>query len=116
MFERVRSTAGAVAARARSVRIDPERLESLAVELGDAACEPPEWDPVHHYTGDPDTTLAFVISLDAVNFGSGWFPRLEKRPGCSGYHTIAVALKERFERSGAFGASECLRDCIQRRN
>ena len=37
---------------------------------------------------------ATVVALDAVNFGSGWFPVLRKRPGMSGYHTVATALRE----------------------
>ncbi|HEX5498673.1 MAG TPA: queuosine salvage family protein, partial [Thermomicrobiales bacterium] len=51
-------------------------------------------------------TAAFVLTLDAVNFGSGWFPLLRKRPGMSGYFTIAASLKERFEKAGAPSAGE----------
>jgi hypothetical protein len=46
------------------------------------------------------------LSLDAINFGSGWFPELEKRPGHSGYRTIEASLRERFERTGPFTARE----------
>jgi hypothetical protein len=35
-----------------------------------------------------------------VNFGSGYFSHLRKRPGLSGCFTIAAALKERFEAWG----------------
>jgi hypothetical protein len=45
-----------------------------------------------------------VVTLDALNFGSGWFPELAKRPGLSGYLTLATALKERFEKEGPFEA------------
>jgi hypothetical protein len=46
--------------------------------------------------GDADEDRArFVLALDAVNFGSGWFPVLRKVPGASGYHTIAGALRDR---------------------
>jgi hypothetical protein len=61
---------------------------------------PPGLDPAHHHVGSPEATLAFVVTLDAVNFGSGWFPKLAKRPGCSGYLTVATGLKEHFERFG----------------
>jgi hypothetical protein len=47
-----------------------------------------------------------VVTLDAINFGSGWFPVLKKRPGCSGYFTVATALKERFEREGELSAKD----------
>jgi hypothetical protein len=54
----------------------------------------PELDPATHYLGEPDATLAYVVTLDAINFGSGYFPHLNKRPGYSGYFTIAASLKE----------------------
>jgi hypothetical protein len=37
---------------------------------------------------------AAVLTLDAINFGSGWFPTLRKRGGLSGYNTIAAAWRE----------------------
>ena len=43
---------------------------------------------------------------DAINFGSGWFPTLRKRPGKSGYNTIAGALTEHFDRAGPWSAEE----------
>jgi hypothetical protein len=42
-----------------------------------------------------------VITLDSVNFGSGYFPHIRKRPGQSGYHTVATAWREHFDRTGA---------------
>ena len=47
-----------------------------------------------------------MLTLDAINFGSGWFPTLRKRPGCSGYNTVAWALADRWRRSGAWSAAE----------
>jgi hypothetical protein len=91
--------------RARFVRIDEGRLGDLAREL---VCEPeatpPQLDPAHHHVGDAAATLAFVVTLDAVNFGSGWFPHLRKRSGCSGYFTLSTALKEHFDTRGAWSA------------
>ena len=49
---------------------------------------------------------AFWITLDAINFGSGWFPTIRKRPGQSGYRTIEAGLRSRFDRSGAWTAEE----------
>ena len=37
---------------------------------------------------------AAVLTLDAINFGSGWFPTLRKRDGLSGYNTIAAAWRD----------------------
>jgi hypothetical protein len=89
--------------RAQSVRIDTDALAALAVSLG-ASPKPPPIDPAHHFIGEPRETVAFILTLDAINFGSGYFPYLEKRPGCSGYLTIASALKERFETAGPWEA------------
>jgi hypothetical protein len=105
VLDRVREACAAVASRARSVRVAPERLEALAAEL-ERAPAPLELDPAHHQLGDPGTTLAYVLTLDAVNFGSGWFPKLRKRPGLSGYFTIATSLKEHFEARGAWSAAD----------
>ena len=49
---------------------------------------------------------AFWLGLDAINFGSGWFPTLRKRAGHSGYGTIAAALRDRVERDGPWTAAE----------
>lgn len=60
----------------------------------------PTWDVAHHFRGSEDATVAYVVTLDAVNFGSGWFPHLRKREGMSGYHTLASQLADRFEAVG----------------
>jgi len=44
--------------------------------------------------------------LDAINFGSGYFPHLAKRPGCSGYFTIAMSLRENWESEGPWDAGQ----------
>jgi hypothetical protein len=38
---------------------------------------------------------AFLLQLNAVNFGSGWFPTLRKPPGLSGFRTVEAALRAR---------------------
>ncbi len=43
---------------------------------------------------DRERRAAHWLTLDAVNFGSGWFPTLRKRPGQSGYFTIAAGITE----------------------
>ena len=102
-FAEIRAAAQRVARQARFVRIDSGALERLAGEC--RGSEPTLIDPAHHHLASPAETLAYVVTLDAINFGSGWFPLLHKRPGLSGYFTVATALKERFEHEGAFTAS-----------
>ena len=105
-FADIRAAAANVAERARFVRIEQSELQRLALELADQAGSPAQLDPAHHHLGSEAETLAYIVTLDAINFGSGWFPVLRKRPGCSGYFTVATALKERFELEGAFSSGE----------
>ncbi len=96
MLEEIRGGCARVAARARWVHFVPEAVPDLAQGLAaEGLARDPE-DPAHHAVGDTEEDRArFVLALDAVNFGSGWFPVLRKEPGRSGYHTIAGALRDR---------------------
>jgi hypothetical protein len=97
----VRTSCAAVAESARHVRIDLDRVGS--VEPGPE----PELDPEKHYLeGSPEDVAMFTLTLDSINFGSGWFPTLRKRPGCSGYETVASALTDRFRAAGAWSGDE----------
>ncbi len=91
----MRAACAQVAAGARSVTID---LDALArVEPG----PPPALDPLRHYLdGSPAAVAAYFLTLDTVNFGSGWFPTLRKRAGASGYFTVAWGLADRFRAHG----------------
>lgn len=106
LFDRIRSSCAAVARRARMVRIDEGGLESLARQLSRERELAPGADPAHHRLGDRSATLAFVVTMNAVNFGSGWFPRLRKRPGLSGYLSLASRLREHFSSRGPWSAEE----------
>jgi hypothetical protein len=101
--DRVRAHGAAIAAQARSVRIDLDALQAL--EPGPS----PELDPHRHYLEGPAADVAdYLLVLDAINFGSGWFPTLRKRVGSSGYFTVAWALADRW-RAGAGWTSAQLR-------
>ena len=106
MFGELRAACAAVAGRARHVGIDDAALRRLAETLRADLGRPLPADPAHHRLGSDAGTLAFVITLDAVNFGSGWFPLLRKRDGRSGYFTIAAALRAHFEREGPWTAAD----------
>lgn len=67
----------------------------------------PALDPERHYVeGSPSEVAAYVLTLGTINFGSGWFPTVRKRPGCSGYATMAWALADRFRLAGPWSAAE----------
>ena len=66
----VREHCAAVAAGARHVRIVEAAIEPYARTL------PPAPAPGPPLTGDE---ARFSLQLNAINFGSGWFPTLRKR-------------------------------------
>jgi hypothetical protein len=97
----VRRHCATVAANARWVEIDLEALGRI--EPGPE----PELDPKRHYLEGPrEAVAAYLLTLDAINFGSGWFPTLRKRPGSSGYYTVAWALADRFRAQGPWTNEE----------
>jgi hypothetical protein len=101
LLNEVRSGAAAIAANARHVRIEHHNLGD--VEPG----APPGLDPEHHYLeGSREDVIAYLLTLDAINFGSGWFPTLRKRRGASGYFTVAWGLADRFRSDGPWSAEE----------
>ena len=97
----VRGYGRQIAAGAGSVRIDLDALEAL--DPGD----PPQLDPQRHYLEGPAADVAdYLLVLDAINFGSGWFPTLSKRAGCSGYFTVAWSLADRWRAGEAWTAAQ----------
>jgi hypothetical protein len=102
--ERVREHCAGVAASARHVSI---ALDAAGrIEPG----PPPVLDPERHYLeGSREDVAMYMLTLDAINFGSGWFPTLRKRPGSSGYYTVAWSLAERFREVGPWSADELRR-------
>jgi hypothetical protein len=104
VLDEVRSACAWVAEQAQLVRLDEARIAEYAASLPLERIAHPEHDPRAHYLGHGDATVAFFLTLDAVNFGSGYFPQLRKRPGMSGYFTVATALTEHFRANGPFTA------------
>jgi hypothetical protein len=105
-LDEIRAAAARISDSARYVRIQPNRLAEYAASL---PLEQAQLDPTSHYVGDTQATLTYVLTLDAINFGSGYFPWLNKRPGMSGYFTVASSLKDFFELHGAPSAADLMR-------
>jgi hypothetical protein len=100
----IRTACARVAARAQHVSIVTSEIPSYAASIPTSA---PVLDPdAHLATGAPEQRAAFWLTLDAINFGSGWFPTLRKRDGRSGYFTVATGIRERFETRGEWRAKE----------
>lgn len=97
--DQVRDACAQVASRSRSVRIDSSALEAYAAEIEKAAASPP---PSQAIGDDRESQAAFVVCLDAINFGSGWWPTIRKRDGLSGSSTIEAGLVDRFRDQGAW--------------
>ena len=95
----VRRHCAAVAAQARHVSIDEEALG--AYDVDGPSPEPAALDAERHYLeGAPQDVASYTLMLDAINFGSGWFPLLQKRPSSSGYHTVSWALADHARAHG----------------
>jgi hypothetical protein len=101
LTDQVRETCRTVAEGARFVSIDLDAVASL--DPG----EPPALDPQRHYLeGTADEVAYYLLVLDSINFGSGWFPTLRKRPGHSGYFTLAASLTDHWRGGGAWSGDE----------
>ena len=89
LTDEIRAACAAVAAEARQVRIREEAIEAYAATLPAESPPAPDLAP-----GEPDERrAAFQITLNAINFGSGWFPTLRKKPGMSGFRTVEAGLR-----------------------
>src|SRR5918996_3449828 len=90
LVDDVRGACARVTARARHARIVEAAIEPYAREL------PAESPPAPDLEGaDEETRAAFSLTLNAINFGSGWFPTLRKPPGLSGFRTVEAGLRAR---------------------
>lgn len=104
IFHRIRSACAQVAGQARHVRINYERILSYASSLPVDKAAAPQLDPHCHYLGRQKDTVSFLLVLDSINFGSGYFPYLHKRSGMSGYFTIASSLHDFYLANGPLTA------------
>lgn len=99
LTDEVRGSCAAIAASAKHVRIDLDALGAIE------PAPPPALDARFHYLeGDPGDVADYLLALDAINFGSGWFPTLVKRVHdgrpVSGYFTVAWALADHVRAHG----------------
>jgi hypothetical protein len=88
LTDRIRERAAWVAARARHVRIAEGAIEAYAATLPAGSPPAPDLEGA-----SLQQRAAFSLTLNAINFGSGWFPTLRKAPGTSGFRTVEAGLR-----------------------
>jgi hypothetical protein len=106
IFDRIRRTCERVAGQATLVRIDVDRIRSYASSLPLEKSVNSQLDPTCYYLDRQKDTLSFLLVLDSINFGSGFFPHLRKRPGMSGFFTIATSLNDFYKKDGPLSAEK----------
>lgn len=117
LLDKVRSSCQWVCSQSRYVHIQFDQLETYANALPLEEIKSPEHEQGSHLLGKGEDTAIFFIILDSINFGSGYFPHLDKIPGRSGYFTIATHLKNYFLSKGVITAKDLIEisseDCIR---
>lgn len=107
MFDAVRCGFAAVARMARHVKINHGALADYATKLPDRP-RGNVFDKTHHFTGGATATAAYVLTLDAINFGSGYEPHMAaegwQRIDHSLYFSLSTRLKQYFEARGVISA------------
>jgi hypothetical protein len=98
VLHEVRAACHRTAAAARLVQIDDGAVADLAgrlvAERGTPGGSPPDPWVVDTTAGDDEEQARLVLTLATVNFGSGYHPRMRKRPGCSGATSTALSVRE----------------------
>jgi hypothetical protein len=103
LTDEIRAGAARVADAAQHVSIVEDAIAPYARTL--ASVSPPAPDLPG---ADEETRAAFSLQLNALNFGSGWFPTLRKPAGLSGFRTVEAGLR----RHGPWSAGRLA--CIDR--
>ncbi|MGD8282891.1 MAG: queuosine salvage family protein [Desulfobacterales bacterium] len=106
VFEQIRKACQEVAEQAAYIKINYDQIDAYAASLTVEEPIAAVLDPNSHYLDCEEDTVAFLLTLDSINFGSGFFPCLRKRPGMSGYFTIASSLKDYYKTHGPLPAQK----------
>ncbi len=98
-----------VAGRSTMVRVVDAPVAGYALRLG----EPSEPNGRQRVRSDSspaqrEDEAAYWLTLDAINFGSGWFPTLRKRQQRTGYRTIAAGVRRRFDQAGRWTPAQLI--------
>jgi hypothetical protein len=107
LFDDIRDATARVTDAADDVQIREDAFDGYAETLIEehAGADPEAWPPPrlapdHHLLGEGDRTVAYLLMLETINFGSGYFPWVQPRDGLTGYAMVADALREYIETHG----------------
>jgi hypothetical protein len=105
VLDELRQASAWIADRSTLVRVVEDRIAAYAAQLS-VQSDPPD-DPGSSDVVRPrEEAAAFWLTLDAINFGSGWFPALRKHTQPTGYRTIANGVQRRFRSEGRWTAAQ----------
>ncbi|GAB4312062.1 MAG: hypothetical protein Kow0097_13710 [Candidatus Bipolaricaulota bacterium] len=99
------------------VRVDQARLLSLAEKMWNLP--PVAWEGRYHFRGEEETTLRYLLCLDALNFcfwprsgprGGKWAVPGPEGEGLTGYFALAWALRRAAEGAPSFFEPQALAD------
>jgi len=93
LCDEVRAHCAEVAADARWVSIRPDVGIAAGGEEGLDA-------NLHFLQAEPEEIARYVLVMDTINFGSGWFPTLDLPPGQSGTEAMTRRLTEHARAHG----------------
>ena len=110
IFQEIRTMAAYVAQNSESVSINYDAITEYCQGLRKVDLGRQVYDESIHFRGDEEDTVSYILILDAVNFGSGFFPCLKKKAGFSGYSTVASSLTDFFRENGPITVDQ-LRQC-----
>ncbi len=98
MLSLIKDRAKFVADNAVDVAIAKDKIAEYLEEIDINLVHNPFYDADTHYQGSVAKTASYIIILDAINFGSGYFRYLKKDQNLtSGYFHLSCSLKKCYE-------------------
>ena len=117
MFKKIRNSCKETSEHSKHVKINYGKIREYALSLPIAQAISPVLDSNTHFIGNEEDTAAYFLILDSMNFGSGYFPKMKKRPAMSGYFTVASSLADLFRKRGPLSPGKLSqftsRDCTE---
>ena len=98
LLDHVRKSAAHVAKNAKHVTIHEDKIADYVADLFDRYTITTALDDNHFVSKDREETASYVLALDSLNFGSGYFREARDKGIALDYTIFANGLKEAFSR------------------